>query len=201
MSLDFTNIIKYLEKLVADIYPQPQDAGHTSLAEESIKWVMDKDVEITSVLDAGCGEGFCETYFNQLGVEYTGVAFGNDVTNAQGEGHNVHEMDFSFLEYPDGSFDLIFSRHSLEHSPFPLLTLMEWNRVSKRYLALVLPDPSYWTYTGRNHYFVLNQLQWENLFKNSGWKIVREEVKSMIMTDGDTKKVNIEFWYLLEKVE
>lgn len=200
MGRDFTKISGYLDKLEEDIYPQPQDKGHTSLAVEAIRYFMVNTGGAKSVLDVGCGEGFCENQFLRFGSYYTGIAKSEDVINARRFGHNVFDEDFSFLPYRDGQFDLVFSRHSLEHSPFPLLTLMEWHRVSSKFLALVLPDPSYWTYSGKNHYFVLNEEQWENLFDVSGWKILEKRHKSMIMAiEEDAPDVNIEFWYLLEK--
>ena len=47
----------------------------------------------------------------------------------------LKNADYNFLEYPDNSFDLVFSRHSLEHSPFPVLTLMEWYRVARDFMS------------------------------------------------------------------
>lgn len=196
---DYKNIDAYLDRLINDIYPQPQDKRHTEWAKDAIEYFLyfvGKD--ISSVLDLGCGEGFCQDLFE--GKEYLGVAWGEDVVKARENGKNVTEADFSFLGGVDGVFDLLFSRHSLEHSPFPLLTLMEWHRVSKRYLAVVLPDPAFWLYVGRNHYYVLNVEQWENLFDVAGWKIITCTKKSAIMSEEENAQpVDIEFWYLLEK--
>jgi len=200
---NYSNVDRYLDKLLEDIYPQPQDSGHTSWAREAIKFFVDRTYGVNNVLDLGCGEGFCESIFREFGIlEYWGIAFGEDVLKSKEFGRHVKEADFSFLPLPDGSVDLLFSRHSLEHSPFPLITLMEWHRVSSKYLALVLPDPSYWTYSGNNHYFVLNKEQWVNLFEVSGWKVVESENKSSIMAlEENSPEVNIEFWFLLEKNE
>lgn len=57
----------------------------------------------------------------------------------------------------------------------PLLTLMEWARVSKNWLGLVLPAPEWYTYTGHNHYSVMNMEQIKNLLGVAGWNIMWEE--------------------------
>ena len=77
----------------------------------------------------------------------------------------------SFLPYPDTNFDAIFARHILEHSPMPLLTLMEWHRVSKKYLILVMPAWEYWLIGGKNHYSMLHKDQLWHLMDRAGWEI------------------------------
>ena len=52
----------------------------------------------------------------------------------------------------------------------PLLTLMEWHRVAKKYLMLILPNPDYYTYLGRNHYSVMDKQQAKWLLRRSGSK-------------------------------
>jgi ubiquinone/menaquinone biosynthesis C-methylase UbiE len=144
----YTKIDQYLDSLLLQIYAQPEDAGHTKWARESIDFFAESCTHpVASVLDAGCGEGFCQPMFEEKGIAYTGVALRDDVESAVAKGRNVLSMDFSFLDFPDGSFHMVFSRHSLEHSPMPLLTLMEWKRVSAKYVALVLPNRRYLTPT------------------------------------------------------
>lgn len=196
---DFSKIDGYITKLYSDIYPQPPDNGHTAWANESIAATLPLMDNIENVLDVGCGEGFCQEIFESHGLRYQGVAFGEDVINAQAMGLNVVEMDFSFLNYPDRSFDVVYSRHSLEHSPMPLLTLMEWHRVTKRYLALVLPVSEYWGIQGKNHYFMLSRSQWENLFNIAGFKIIYTGDKFQPMGQENVENSHLEFWYLLEK--
>jgi len=131
---DWSRIDQYVSKLYGDIYPQPEDEGHTQYAERVVNYWMSRMSTCKSVLDVGCGTGFCQSLFEQWAVSYEGVCLGEDFLEAKRLGRNVKNMDFSFLEYDDRSFDLIFSRHSLEHSPMPLLTLLEWHRVSRSWL-------------------------------------------------------------------
>ncbi|KKN62761.1 hypothetical protein LCGC14_0508800 [marine sediment metagenome] len=162
----------YLSELAQDIYPQPEDAGHRAWAEDAINRYYETAAKESTknVLDIGCAAGFCKPLFAQVGLhDWTGVTRGEDYAIAKAVGLNVHEADMTFLPFPDNSFDLLFARHVLEHSPFPLITLMEWQRVSIKWLYLIAPAPEYWTYAGRNHYSMMNNVQIEWYLKRAGW--------------------------------
>lgn len=194
---NWKNIDRYLNKLAADIYPQPEDPGHIALANKVIDTWMSRMTSCTSVLDLGCGTGFCHSIFEKWNVKYEGICLGEDFMVAKSKGRNVHKMDFHFLDYDDSSFDLLFSRHSLEHSPMPLLALMEWARVSKSWLGIVLPAPEWYTYKGLNHYSVMNRDQIENLLENAGWKIIWYEI-FYVNPDSDERTPQ-EYWIMCEK--
>lgn len=163
-------IDQYYEELLADTYGQPEDAGHTDMAEDVIvKW-MPKISDAKSVLDVGCGTGFCSQFFIQYKMEYTGIAVG-----VSSETPKILDLDYNFSMLPFESYDLIFSRHSLEHSPFALFTLMEWHRIAKKYLILVLPNPDYYTFIGRNHYSVMERQQVKWLLRRAGWKLLDKD--------------------------
>lgn len=184
---DYSKIDGYLNNLLGDIYPQPQDGtdDHYIWAQEMVFGWVSLLEGCKSVLDVGCGEGFCQPFFEKLGITYKGIALGADVLVCKEKGYNVESMDFSFLDFPDESFDLIFSRHSLEHSPMPLLTLKEWHRVSKQWLCVIVPNPSHFQYEGMNHYYVLHDGQWRSLFLNSKWNVIwyqenEQEIRYML---------------------
>lgn len=185
MNRDFVHLNTHLNRLMDDIYPQPEDSGHTHLAEDVFyKWFK-SSLKIKSILDVGCGDtAFMMPMFESINVKYTGVAL--KTSNPK-----VTNMDFSFLEYEDNSFDCILSRHSLEHSPMPLVSLMEWNRVSRHFLCLILPNPEYYGWTGLNHYSVLHPNQAEFLLKRAGWNIIwtdfSEPTELRYMCEKDTQ--------------
>lgn len=160
---------RYLDELQKDIYEQPEDVGHTEMAKDIInKWIpLISDAK--TVLDMGCGTGFCRQFFLEHSVGYSGL----DVT-VNGE-FGFMSGDFTFSNIHDEMFDLIFSRHSLEHSPFPLITLMEWHRIARKYLMLIVPNPGYYTYVGRNHYSVMNIRQCRWLLRRAGWQIIERD--------------------------
>lgn len=166
----YANLVLHYNSLLGDIYEQPDDPGHIAMATEIITKWLPLATSVKTVLDVGCGTGFLQETFESFDREYTGITLGEDFLVAKGLGRNVYNMDFNFLEFPDNSFDLIFSRHSLEHSPFPLLTLMEWYRVSRDFLFLVLPTPSAYGWGGQNHYSVMELEQAKFLLNRAGWK-------------------------------
>jgi len=174
MNRDFSNWDLYLDILADDIYDQPPDAGHLQMLRNIFhKWIP--KMQAKNVLDLGCGQAIAAPFFRKLGIEYTGVAIGKDVFIAKRAGWNVMNMDFSFLDFEDKSFDLLWARHALEHSPAPILTLMEWRRVCRGFLCLVLPTPKYWGNTGINHYSVLDDGQWKFLLERAGFKVIWED--------------------------
>jgi hypothetical protein len=171
---DYIFIDKYLDELAQDVYPQPPDIEHTKLSKEVIdQWIP--DLKVKDVLDVGSGEGFCQPLFEEHGLIYKGIALGGDVGKAKEAGRNVYDFDFHFLPDGDDSWDLIFARHALEHSPMPLLALMEWHRVARYHLIVVLPKPKFWLFVGRNHYSVVTGSQARFLLDRSGWEIIEED--------------------------
>jgi|WetSurMetagenome_2_1015567.scaffolds.fasta_scaffold00049_80 ubiquinone/menaquinone biosynthesis C-methylase UbiE len=178
MKSPWMRLKKNLEILRDDIYPQPMDIGHMRWTARAICMMKPHIGDVGNVLDVGCGVGYAEKWFRRIGItDYVGVSLGEDVSVAVNRGLWVYENDFHFLPWQDGDFDMIFSRHSLEHSPMPLLALMEWHRVSNKYLGLVLPNPEHWGWAGRNHYSVMNQTQIEFLLEVAGWVVVMKNVE------------------------
>src|SRR5688572_30174220 len=108
MTRDYTNLERYLNMLAGDIYPQPEDEGHTDLSQEVINRWMSGLTGCESVLDVGCGEGFCQPMFEEWGIKYTGICLGADYLKAKKLERSVQKMDFNFLDYKDESFDLVF---------------------------------------------------------------------------------------------
>ena len=176
VAMELDGFYKYYYELLGDVYPQPEDDGHTRMAGEVInKWVSILS-PCKSVLDVGAGQGFCQPFFEQFGIHYTGIAMGKDVIEAKKLGRNVLQGDFHFLSHhADASYDLIFSRHSLEHSPMPLIALMEWYRLASNWLCLILPNPIHYGWVGKNHYSVLHPDQAKFLMERAGWRVIWED--------------------------
>lgn len=185
---DYQRFDLHYSELLNDLYAQPPDSGHTQLAEEVInKWVsMMPDCH--SVLDVGAGQGFCQPIFEKFGITYEGISLGEDYLAALEAGKNVHNYDMNFLPYEDKSFDMVFSRHSLEHSPFPVISLLEWHRVARSWLCLVSPKPAYWGWAGRNHYSVMNDDQLKFLMARAGWHPIWDDMEN-----------NLEYRWMAEK--
>jgi len=175
---NYTHIDQYLNELQGDIYAQPMDDGHAAMFRHVIDNWVTKMTSCNTVLDVGCGQADAQEWFEELGIIYKGVTLGSDYQYALRHDRNVANEDFSFLPYPDASFDLIWARHSLEHSPMPLLTLMEWHRVSRAWLCLIMPQPLYFQWGGKNHYSVMSLSQAEFLLDRAGWKVMWRDHQS-----------------------
>jgi SAM-dependent methyltransferase len=93
--------------------------------------------EQDSVLDFGCGGGF--TLRNIPCLRRAGVEI-NPSAQAVAAANGL-ECFGDLAEIPDNAFDVVFSNHSLEHVPNPILALKEMRRVLKPggKLLLVLP--------------------------------------------------------------
>jgi SAM-dependent methyltransferase len=213
---DYRRFNEYLNNLNADIYSQPPDPGHTLWATSAIEWWKPSG----KVLDIGCGSGFCYKIFHEYKVDYTGVTASlEDIKIAANKGIKVTFDDMTFSSFEDNSFDAVFARHVLEHSPFPIITLMEWRRLSKKHLMLVCPAPDFWGWGGRNHYSVADKMQIFWWLRRSGWDVIRHHdfitydldyVESFsdnqkrlekgedIVHPGGAPKV-VEYWILCEK--
>jgi ubiquinone/menaquinone biosynthesis C-methylase UbiE len=170
---DYSRIDSYLNELDGDIYAQPSDPMHAAWATQVIQsWIPNLKDACKTVLDVGCGQGFCKTIFEKLGtgIIWRGVTLGEDFVKCMEKGLPVNNYDMTFLDsFADESFDLVFARHVLEHSPMPLITLMEWHRVARNWLCLVLPRPIFWSYVGLNHYAVMDTTQVMWLLSRAGW--------------------------------
>jgi len=156
---NYTRIDAWLDSLLDDTRPQPPDEGHTKMAHDAIEaGIPHLKYPCTSVLDVGCGaSGFVAPMFAAHGIaDYAGVSVREDAATGTLIDSRIHDADFTFLDiFQDNSFDIVFARHSLEHSPMPILSLFEWARITRNYIWLILPNPDYWLWTGQNHYSVM----------------------------------------------
>jgi SAM-dependent methyltransferase len=191
MQRNFGRLNIYLNRLLGDIYAQPPDPGHTRMAQQLVdKWIA--NIAAKKVLDVGCGQGFMEPMITKLGMKYTGVTLGEDYRICKEKGLDVYEADFTFLPFEDNSFDLIISRHSLEHSPMPVVTLMEWHRIAQ-WLCLVAPAPEHYGWGGLNHYSVAGHKQITSWLERTEWHIIWEDT---LAEEGQIW----EHWFMCEKV-
>lgn len=165
--MDWSYIEKVYRELESqDIYEQPDEAGRIAISKEIISLAPLGDVK--SILDVGCGYGYAQDEFPDC--DYTGITLcAEEYKKARELGRCVLYMDFNFIRL-GREFDLILSSHSLEHSPFPLITLMEWHRVGKS-LLLIVPNPDHYGYIGKNHYSVATPQQVRWWLRRAGWEV------------------------------
>lgn len=74
-------------------------------------------------------------------------------------------------------YDTILAMHVLEHSPFPLLVLLNIRRALKPdgFVYVAVPRPVQPFLTLPSHFTVLDKLGWEKLFGHAGLKVTFAE--------------------------
>ena len=172
----------FLERIERDTYPEPPTAGHTQITEQMVDMLLTEFgiMPGATVLDIGCGQGVALEVFRRKGLKAIGIALGEeDVQAACEKGFDVRRMDQSFLDFEDGSFDVLWSRHCLEHSIFPYFTLWGMFRVLKpgghAYVEVPAPDTACQHQTNPNHYSVLPHSMWCELFARAGFQLKKAQ--------------------------
>ena len=113
-------------------------------------------------------------------TDVTGVTLSpGDIELCKSKGHNIKAYDLSFLPQKDGyydeSVDFVYLRHALEHSPYPIFSLMEYNRILKQfgkiYIEVPAPDCERKHEWNLNHYSILGEQQLAALLVRTGFNI------------------------------
>ena len=187
-TLDLIKLKFYNEWLyTAHIYEEGDSELHKGLTETVVKQYIDpleipKDAKI---LDLGCGPGYFLDEMKSRGyTDLTGVTLSpGDIKICEDKGHTIKKYDLTFIPqsegYYDESVDFIFLRHALEHSPYPIFSLMEYNRILKQfgkiYIEVPQPDCDRKHEENLNHYSILGQNQLAALIVRTGFNIDRFE--------------------------
>ena len=183
-TLDLIKLKFYNEWLyTAHIYEEGESGFHLQLTKQVVETYIDplnlkKDAHI---LDLGCGPGyFLDMMKEREYTNVTGVTLSpGDIKLCESKGHRVKPYDLSFLPQKDGyydeSVDFIFLRHALEHSPYPIFSLMEYNRIlrqgGKIYIEVPAPDCDRKHETNLNHYSIFGATQLAALIDRTGFAI------------------------------
>lgn len=187
-TLDLIKLKFYNEWLyTAHIYDEGNSQMHESLTKQVVTQYIDplnipKDAKI---LDLGCGPGY---FLDEMKTrEYTdvvGVTLSpGDIKLCESKGHKIKQYDLSFLPQKEGYFDesvdFIFLRHALEHSPYPIFSMMEYNRILKQggkiYIEVPAPDCERKHEWNLNHYSILGEQQLAALLTRCGFDINKFE--------------------------
>ena len=171
-TLDLVKLKFYNEWLyTSHLYDEGETDLHKTMTEEMVKNYVDplKLSKDSNILDVGCGVGYFLDAMKDRGYNYlTGITLsGYNASQCRNRGHHVKEYDPSFLPQADGWYDetvdFIFLRHALEHSPYPIFSLMEYNRVLKQggriYIEVPAPNCERKHEFNLNHYSILGEQQ------------------------------------------
>ena len=167
----------------AHIYDEGESGFHKDLTRQVVANHIDP-IELpkaAKIVDLGCGPGYFldemkgRGYTNLVGVTLSP----GDITLCESKGHKIQKYDLSFLPQSDGyddeSIDFIFLRHALEHSPYPIFSLIEYNRVLKQdakiYIEVPAPDCARRHEWNLNHYSIFGAGQLTALLERTGFAI------------------------------
>lgn len=171
----YARLEAFCQKLWSDVYPETPTNLHADITARV--WAKVKETfpvaEGARVLDIGCGQGVALKHFAADRLNATGIAIGEDVRICREAGYDAVEMDLTFLEFPDETFDLVWCRHVLEHSIMPFFTLAEIFRVLKPggvvYIEVPCPDTVAGHELNQNHYSVFGQRMLHDLIRRTGF--------------------------------
>lgn len=183
----YRNFEAHLLRLQKTAYPEEGTNQHSFFTRKAIEnFVVPNRGEIQSVLDVGCGQGPALEIFRDLGLNAVGVTIDNeDLGICREKGFQVERQDMSFLDFPDASFDLVWARHCIEHSPMPLITLFEFERVTRPggYLYLEVPQDDSIHIDNPNHYAVLSDRGWQSLLRRTEFTL-RHRIQFTVALNG-----------------
>lgn len=212
-TLDLVKLKFFNEWLyTSHLYDEGETDLHKTMTEEMVKTYFDplnlpKD---SVILDVGCGVGYFLDLVKARGyINVTGVTLSeSNATQCRMKGHHVKEYDPTFIPQADGWYDetvdFIFCRHSLQHSPYPIFTLIEYNRLlknkGKMFIEVPAPDCDRRHEYNPNHYSILGPRQLDALLQRTGFKMDKfndVEFEIGIKDDSDEDKAVKEKYYAM----
>ena len=174
----------FLELIKTEVYSEPDTPMHTHMIDMVVKDLLENQMgedKSISILDIGCGQGYAMTKFKEAGFEnLQGITMSQeDVDKTIERGFKCENMDQSFMTFEDNSYDFMFSRHCLEHSAWPYMTLMEFNRIMKvggrMYIEMPQPGTERQLEHMQNHYSIMSQTMWGSLMIRCGFDFTSGE--------------------------
>lgn len=179
MDLETKRFKDFLEIVRGHVYSEPDTPLHTNTINTVSAKIYEEHFKANpdgKLLDIGCGSGYAMLKLKEYGMtDLTGLTLSHDdAETARGRGFTVIEEDMSFTTFEDESFDYLWVRHALEHSPFPLLTLLEFYRIMKpgglAYIEMPSPKCTRSLESFDNHYSIMGPRQWNALMSRAGFK-------------------------------
>lgn len=183
-TLDLVKLKFFNEWLyTSHLYDEGESELHKKITNEVITNYVDplKLKKDCNILDIGCGFGYFLDEMKQRGfTNVTGITLSEaNAKVARDRGHTVKEYDPSFIPQSDGyideSTDFIFLRHTLHHSPYPVFSLVEYNRLLKQggkmYVEVPAPECDRKHEFNNNIYSILGRSQLMALLVRTGFKV------------------------------
>ena len=183
----------YYDHVLSTVYSEGESPFHRTVTADVVRRFIDPLglPKNSRILDLGCGAGYFMDEMRERGfANVTGLTLSpDDIQRCATKGHQVERKDMNFLANRDESIDMLFCRHSLEHSPFPYITLLEYNRVirPRGYLYVEVPSPGCdrSPEDNRNHYSIFGRDMWLQLLRRTGFDVEWYDYEFPIKIAGD----------------
>lgn len=109
-----------------------------------------RPLNIETVLDAGCGEGFTLERLRKekIGKKFEGIEYDQEAVDLAHKLYpklTVKKGDVNKLPYKSNSFDLVICTEVLEHLDNPKKAYRELLRVSRKYVLISVPNEPFFT--------------------------------------------------------
>jgi hypothetical protein len=157
-SRTFFVLNEYLRRLDAECFDAGETAGDDIA--DLLTWIPD---ECRDIVDIGAGSDAVATYVRERTGKYVRPSAG--------------EMSFQPLGF--AACDLILARDALSRSGWPVITLMEFNRVLEPggYVLLTVPPCEERWIDHPAYHSVLSDAQWRRAFRDACFSVVRAETR------------------------
>lgn len=148
------------------------------------------NLNVSTILDAGCGEGFILDRLQeaQIGKNLVGIDISKDAINLGKilfPKLDLRVGDITKLPFKNNSYDVVICTEVLEHLKNPRKALKEMIRVSKKYLVLSVPNEPIFSLKnlliGRNITRLGSSIQHINLWTSWGFRKFVKQEKVMIL--------------------
>lgn len=204
--IDVDKIKKYYGHVLTQVYPETESPMHEIITQQVWDNIISK-IELdkkSKILDVGAGPGYFLEICKKNGYKNVTATIGTEeeLEVLKKKKFKAKIEDISFLSNKDASLDFIFCRQVLEHSPWPYITLMEYNRVLKMggriYIEVPRPDSDDRKHENNiNHYSVMGVRMLHNLVVRAGFKIDHPYELSMPVRNTETEEKMLETAFAL----
>jgi len=200
----------FLARCDSEIYEEPYSPMHDGvLKQQADVFLAEFDIKKEDkIVDVGCGFGLFQQYLHEKGYSNTlGITKAEkDIDNLIKTDTPYSTTDITFTGLDNNYANHVWCRHCIEHSPFPYLTLLEFNRIMKiggfLYLEMPAPDQPAIQEHKPNHYSVLPKEMWASLLIRSGFKTLKFGAIDMRLKRPDQDEYPEQwYFYMAQKIE
>ena len=209
--MNYEKFLAYQKRAHTTVYDEHPGGFHDSIIAELAQQFLPRLTQNTKdlIIDIGCGPGIFLAAAHELGYEnLLGITLSTvDSNQCQQKGFRTMNSNMSDLDLADHSVDVIWCRHALEHSAYPLFTLYEFHRVlnanGRVFIEVPAPDNqrSFMHEYNPNHYSILGERMWAGLFEKAEFDVVEDYVYKIQVPHENSLVDERSFIFVLAKAQ